>query len=48
MAFNESIVEDAAKSWFEDMGYAIDYCEHLWLSKCSSAGITKKLAQSAS
>ena len=38
---NESSVEDAALTWFEEMGHAIGHEPHC-------AGITENLAQSAS
>jgi hypothetical protein len=29
MTFNESIVEDAALTWFSDLGYAVAHGQHL-------------------
>ena len=46
MSLNESIIEDAALTWFGELGYTIGHGAHLWRSKSSSAGITKNLAQS--
>ncbi|MHB9022207.1 MAG: hypothetical protein ACYC3A_10320 [Halothiobacillus sp.] len=40
-SFTESIVEDAALTWFGALGYAIGHGPHC-------AGITKNFAQSAS
>lgn len=42
MSLNESTIEDAALEWFGELGYAIGQGPHLWRSKFSSAGITKK------
>ena len=38
MPLNKSIVEDAALTWFGELGYAISHC-------LDCAGITKNLAQ---
>ena len=39
MAFNESIVEDVAPTWFGELGYAIGHGPH--------SGIAENLAQNA-